>query len=189
MNKLIIGVVALVVLWSVFSPKKVDLAIDNPLDHPVFVSIDELNVEVPANDVVWVEMGRGEHTVSLEDGTKEPFDFSKKAYFLNPTKSEYLVEEHFYGDLSARLSYMNSNPDKKVEYMGMEFEGRYDVVKDLITPVTWDVGARESMPESVQADADDNYVVLKKLLDQNEFIEMMMRAAAQQKAEEEEAAE
>ena len=149
------------------------------------VSVDELTVEVPAREVVWVEMGTGERTIKLEDDSQHVFDFQKDAYFLNPSKTSYLLNEHFYGDLAAQLSYMSTHPDQKVDFLGLELEGRYEIIDELISEVTWDVGARESMPESVQGDADESYVVLKKLMDPKEFVEEMMQQF--QAAEEEEA--
>jgi len=68
--------------------------------------------------------------------------------------------------------------------MGLELEGQYTIVEDLISQVTWDVGARESMPESIQADADSDYVILKKLMDPNEFMQMV-RAEFEAMAEQE----
>lgn len=187
MKNLIYGAIAIFVLYMWLSPKKVDLVIDNPTSEAITVAVDELNVEIPPKEVVWVEMGKGEHTVTLEDGSQHPYDYSGKAYFLNPTKSEYLLENHFYGDMSAYVKYKMAYPDKKVEYMGMELEGGYDVVKDLITNVTWDVGARESMPESVESDSSSDYLVMKKLIGPSEFIGMMMESfkakAAEAKAE------
>lgn len=174
MKKYIFLAIAAFVLFVIFSPSSVDVAIDNPTDSPVTVTIDELTVEVPAKEVVWVEMGKGEHTVELEDGSTHPFDYSDAAYFLNPTQSSYLVEDHFYGDLASQLSYSASNPDRTVTFMGMELAGQYTLVDDLITPVTWDVGARENMPESVSADSDESYVVMKKLIDEGEFTNMII---------------
>ncbi len=176
MKKYIFGAVALFIIYSIMSPSTIDLAIDNPLDRAITVSVDELHVEVPAKEVVWVEMGEGEHTVTLEDGTTHPYTYDSGAFFLNPTKSEYLVTETFFGDESASKMYSMTNPGKKVEYMGMELEGNYDIVKDLISKVTWGVGAREEVPNSVEADADQNYVVVKKLMDPNEFTAQLIEA-------------
>ena len=184
MKKYIFGAIALFIIYSIMKPNTIDLAIDNPLDRPITVSVDELHVEVPAKEVVWVEMGEGEHTVTLENGSTHPYTYDKGAYFFNPTESEYLVTESFFGDESANLSYSLTNPGNKVEYMGMELEGNYDVVKDIISKVTWGVGARESMPNSVEADADENYVVVKKLMDPNEFTQQMIEAFRNMPAEE-----
>lgn len=184
MKKYIYGIGAIFLLYIFLRPGTIDLAIDNPLDRAITVSVDELHVEVPAKEVVWVEMGEGEHTVTLEDGTTHPYNYDSGAYFFNPTQSEYLVTESFFGDESANLSYSLSNPGKKVEYMGMELEGNYEVVKDLISKVTWGVGAREAMPNSIEADADENYVIVKKLMDPNEFTQQMIEAFRNMPAEE-----
>lgn len=184
MNKLIIAGVVIFGLYMFLKPTVIDLAVDNPTDSPITVTIDQLSIEVPPREVVWVEMGKGEHTVTLEDGSTHPFDYTSGAYFLNPTQSEYLVTEEFFGGGADQMSYALSNPDRTVVYMGMEIEGRYEVVKDLVSKVTWDVGAREQMPESVQADEDENYVVMKKLIGPSEFMDQI-RQAMQQAAQEE----
>lgn len=184
MKKYIYGAILLFIIYSFMKPSSIDLAIDNPSDRAITVSVDELHVEVPPKEVVWVEMGEGEHTVTLEDGTTHPYNYDSGAFFLNPTKSEYLVTESFFGDESANLSYRLSNPGKTVEFMGMELEGNYDVVKDLVSKVTWSVGAREAMPNSVEADSDQNYVIVKKLMDENEFAQEMIEAIRSMPAEE-----
>jgi len=155
MKYLLYGAIGIFVLYTILKPTSVDLVIDNPTSQSLTVSVDELTVEVPGNEVVWV----------------------------------YLVNEHFYGDMMSQLSYMQTSPDKKVDYLGIELEGRYDVINTLISQVTWDVGAREPMPESVQADEGDSYVVLKKLMDPNEFNQMLQAEieAAAAEAEEKEA--
>ncbi len=183
MKYIIYGAIGLFVLYTMLQPTMVDLVIDNPSSQPITVSVDELTVEVPANEVVWVEMGKGERTIRLENASERVFDFQDKAYFLNPTETSYLINEHVYGDLMAQLSYMQAFPDQKVEYLGMELEGRYSVVKGLINPITWDVGAREGMPETIQADEDEDYVVLKKLMDPNEFKTMLMEQLEAEAAE------
>lgn len=162
------------VLYLIFKPSKIDLAVDNPSDNPITVTIDELAVEVPPSEVVWVEMGKGNHTVTLEDGSAHDFDYQSGAYFLNPTKSSYLITEHFFGTTAAQKSYeltqtlMSAKKDS-IEYMGITLPSTYGKVDDLITKVTWDVGARETVPESVQVEESADHVILKKLMDPNEF--------------------
>lgn len=176
--RVVMFVLLVVGLYSCTS--NVDLAIDNPTDQPITVSVDSLTVQVPGNEVVWVEMGKGEHSVTLEDGTVEKFDYTKKAYLLNPTRAEYLIEPVFFGDETSLISYMASNNAKdSITYMGIPFDGTYSKFSDLITPVTWDVGARENMPETIEADAGESYVVLKKLYDPKEFMGKLMEALRQ----------
>lgn len=153
------------------SDNLVDLAIDNPTDMSIIVKIDTLTVEIPANEVVWVEMGKGEHTVTLEDDSKTVFNFTEKAYMLNPTISQYLKFEEFYGSALYENSYSHRIPSQSVEFYGMPLEGNYDVVKDLINPITWDYGPREVLPEMVET--EENYEVLIKLMDINEFANML----------------
>lgn len=161
--------IAVFLLFMFFGPSSVDLAIDNPTERALTVSVDDLHVDVPPNEVIWVEMGKGEHVITLEDGSEHPYNFEKRAYMLNPTMSEYLVTESFFGTEASRVEYELKSPKKTVEFMGIEFEGNYDVVNELISEVTWDIGAREAVPMSVEADADATYVVIKKLMSTPEF--------------------
>lgn len=162
------------IAFSLFScSSNVDLAIDNPTDTPVIVKIDTLTVEIPARQVVWVEMGKGEHQITLENDSVVKFDFQNSLYMINPTLSEYLKYEEFYGDAMSQAMYSSSIPLQNVKFLGTEFEGNFEVVKALINPVTWDCGPRESLPEMVEVEEGDNYTTLMKLCDTREFIQMV----------------
>ena len=177
MKYIIFGIIGLGALYFFFKTGNVDLAIDNPSDEALIVSVDELTVEVPAKELVWVEMGKGNHTITLPNGDTEDFNFTETAYMLNPTMSEYLVAEHFFGDMISQLGYMKNFAAKdSVEYMGFTLPGNYQVVKDLVNKVTWEIGARQAVPETIEADADENYVVIKKLNDPGEFWDMVMES-------------
>ncbi|QLG46450.1 hypothetical protein [Costertonia aggregata] len=153
----------------------VDLAIDNPTDRPIQLKVDSLEVEIPAKEVVWVEMGKGQHQITLQNDSIVNFDFNQSVYMVNPTLSEYLLTEEYYGSNAYYQTYelTAAMRKKSVTYLGIEFEGNYDVVKALINPVTWDYGPRETLPEVVQVEEGDNYTVLKKLLGPQEFIDMV----------------
>ncbi len=151
----------------------VDLAIDNPTSEPVEVMVDSLRVEVPARQVVWVEMGKGEHQITLENDSIVKFNFTQDVYMVNPTLTPYLMYEEYYGSALYQNSYISSIPSKTVNYLGMEIEGNYDIVDQLINPVTWDYGPREELPEMVQVDADENYTTLVKLTDPIELMSQM----------------
>jgi hypothetical protein len=162
------------IAFSLFScSSNVDLAIDNPTDTPVIVKIDTLTVEIPARQVVWVEMGKGEHQITLENDSVVKFDFQNSLYMINPTLSEYLKFEEFYGDAMSQAMYSSSIPLQNVKFLGTEFEGNFEVVKNLINPVTWDCGPREALPEMVEVEEGDNYTTLMKLCDTREFIQMV----------------
>jgi hypothetical protein len=153
----------------------VDLAIDNPTNEDIEVSIDSLVVEVPARDVVWVEMGKGEHKVTLANDSVVKYNFDQAMYMLNPSLTQYLMYEQFYGSEAYKSMYVSTIPNGKVTYLGMELEGNYSIVKELINPITWDYGPREALPEMVEIDSDDNYTALVKLTDPIELIDEMSR--------------
>lgn len=152
-------------------PDMVDLAIDNPRDEPIIVTIDTLVVEVPGRQVAWVEMGKGPHEIKLENDSVVNYDFTEKAYMLNPSLTSYLKSETFYGDEMYKGTHVSSIPNQKIVYLGMEIEGNFDVVKDLITPVSWDFGPREQLPEMVELEADEPYAAFVKLSDPLEIIQ------------------
>lgn len=176
MKNLLITIVLSVLAISCSS--NVDLAIDNPTKGSVIVKIDTLTVEIPANEVVWVEMGKGKHTITLENDSIVEFDFQANLYMLNPTFSEYFMYEEIYG--SEMYASASSLPNKAINYLGVEMEGNYDVVSQLINPVTWDCGPREQLPEMVEVEEGDNYASLIKLCDPNEFIAMVGAAGSHQ---------
>ena len=177
--KNLIPVLLLSVLLTSCGGNLVDVAIDNPTEEAIVVTIDSLVVEVPGHEVVWVEMGRGEHKVILENDSTVIFNFTGDAYMLNPSLTSYLKYEEVYGaDMAASIA--NILPSKTVNYLGLELEGNFDVVNELITPVTWDYGPREELPEMVEVDSDENYASLVKLMDPMEFINKMTSAAAEE---------
>ena len=171
MKKAFLTLLVAVLLFS--CSNNVDLAIDNPSKQPIHVTIDTLEVEVPARQVVWVEMGKGEHTVTLANDSVVKYNFTESVYMLNPTLSEYLMYEEFYGDQFSQSLYRSSIPNKTVEFLGIEMEGNYNVVRDLVNQVTWDYGPREALPEMIQMVADESYVGMVKLSDPIEFYEMV----------------
>ena len=170
MKKIIFLIAASFALHSCGSGS-VDLAIDNPSEQSVIVKVDTLSVEIPAKEVVWVEMGKGEHQITLEDDSKTKFNFTEDAYMLNPTKNQYLKTEEFYGSQAFQNSFAHQLPKKSIEYYGMPLDGNFDVVKDLINPISWDYGPREVLPEMIEMEGD--YEVLLKLYDVNEFSDIV----------------
>lgn len=148
----------------------VDLAIDNPTDFPVEIKVDTLLVEIPAKQVVWVEMGKGEHQITLANDSVIKYNFTERIYMVNPTMTKYLLSEEYYGSEMYQNTYSSIIPNKKITYLGAEFEGNYDVISDVITKVNWDYGPRESLPEMVQVDEDEQYTLLLKLTDPYELI-------------------
>ncbi|MFC5047643.1 hypothetical protein ACFSTE_06085 [Aquimarina hainanensis] len=158
----------------------VDLAIDNPTNLPVEVKIDTLLVEVPAKEVVWVEMGKGEHTVTLANDSIITHNFTERLYMVNPTETRYLLSEQYYGSPAFQNSYISTLPSKKITYLGTEIEGNYDVISNVITKVSWDYGPRESLPEMVQVDSDEQYTLLLKLSDPYELMEQIQSSRGEE---------
>ena len=54
----------------------VDLAIDNPTKFDIEIMVDTLRVSVPPKEVVWVEMGPGEHKLTLENDSVIKYNFT-----------------------------------------------------------------------------------------------------------------
>ena len=164
----------------------VDLAIDNPTEFSVEVSVDTLRVEVPPKQVVWVEMGKGEHQITLQNDSVIKYDFQDRLYMINPTLSEYFLNEQYYGSPAYQDSYVSILPSKKITLLGQEMEGNFDVIKDVINKVNWDYGPRETLPEMVQVDSDEQYTLLLKLTDVYEIISSMQTAYSEDEAVNEE---
>lgn len=174
MKKLFILSVLSTLLLTSCVGNTVDLAIDNPTEFSLEVVVDTLRVVVPAKEVVWVEMGKGEHQITLENDSIIKHNFTESVYMINPSLSEYLVYDQYYGPEMFADNFASTIPKKEVTFLGMPLEGNYDVMSNVINKVTWDYGPRESLPEMVETDADESYTSLVKVYDSREFIEMMM---------------
>ncbi len=162
----------------------VDLAIDNPTEEPIIVTIDTLMVEVPGREVVWVEMGKGEHQVTLANDSVVRFNFTEEMYMLNPTQTEYLMFEQFYGNQMFMGQHVSTIPKQTVNYLGIELEGNYAVVKGLIVPITWDYGPREALPQTVEIDSEDQYATFVKISDPIELVNELQQSSEAAETEE-----
>jgi hypothetical protein len=158
---------------------KVNLAIDNPTNESVLVSVDSLLVEVPSRQVVWVEMGKGEHQIKLENDSVIKFNFTEEIYMVNPTLTRYLMYEEFYGNPMYQKLYNSSISSKTLNYLGMEIEGNYEVVEDVINRVRWDYGPRETLPETVLIEEGEPYTTLIKLTDPIELLQSIPDTAGE----------
>lgn len=167
-----------IVLFSSCS-SNVDLAIDNPTKNSVEITIDTLTVMVPPKQVVWVEMGKGEHQIKLENDSIIKYNFTESLYMVNPSLSEYLMYEEYYGTEMYKQFYRSSISKKTVSFLGIEFEGNYNVIKDVINKVTWDYGPRESLPEMVQVESGESFTTLIKLYDPREFVDLMQSSSGE----------
>jgi hypothetical protein len=163
------------VLFSSCS-SKVDLAIDNPTKFDVEITVDTLRVIVPPKEVVWVEMGPGEHQLTLENDSIIKYNFTEPVYMINASLSEYLVTSEYYGSSEYQSMFEAAQPSKEVTYLGIPMEGNYSVITDVVNKVTWDYGPREALPEMVEVDAGEMFTTLVKVYDPREFIDMMQSA-------------
>ncbi|WP_306641189.1 hypothetical protein [Sanyastnella coralliicola] len=171
MNRIILFLFVAVGLASC-GPDLVAVAVDNPTNDYIEVSIDSLNVEIPPRDVAWVEMGHGVHVITVPGEEPVEFDFVQDMYMMNPSHSEYIMYEEIYGTMGAFAT--SSIPEQTVNFLGMEFDGPYKVIGELVNPIEWDYGPRETTPEVIEVDASESYASLLKLADEEEFLMMMM---------------
>ena len=103
MNRIILFLFVAVGLASC-GPDLVAVAVDNPTNDYIEVSIDSLNVEIPPRDVAWVEMGHGVHVITVPGEEPVEFDFVQDMYMMNPSHSEYIMYEEIYGTMGAFAS-------------------------------------------------------------------------------------
>ena len=99
---------------------KVDVAIDNPTENPILVSIDTLTVEIPPKEVVWVEMGKGPRKITLPNDSIVNYDFQQSVYMLNPTFSQYLKYGEVYG--TNPMAQFGIGRKDTVNFYGFEFD-------------------------------------------------------------------
>jgi len=143
----------------------VDLAIDNPTSQTVSCYVDSLYVEVPPSEVVWVEMGRGKHSITLDNDSVISMDFNNRVYMVNPSLSQYLMYEEIYGNAPIGSAI----PKQTVNYLGMELDGNYQVIQNVVNAVLWDYGPREPLPEMIEIEQGERPAVIK-LMDINDFL-------------------
>ena len=171
MKKILFLATLAITFFTSCSNYDVDVAIDNPTQEDIIVKIDTLAVEVPARQVVWVEMGKGQRTITLPDGEEMTENFSESVYMLNPTRAEYLLTEEYYGPPAMEESYPNVLPNKEISIMGMPLEGNFDKIDAVVNKVRWDYGPRESTPNMIETDG--TYEVMLKLYDMQELMESL----------------
>jgi len=152
----------------------VHLTIDNPTEFSIEVVIDTLKYAVPPKDVVRLEIPKGEHQLTLENDSIIKYNFTDEAYMINPSLSEYLLSDEYYGPEMYKDSYTSKLTNKEVSFIGMTMEGNYKVISDVINEVTWDYGPRESIPKRIKIDEDKSYTSLVKAYDSFEFKELIM---------------
>ena len=143
----------------------VDLAIDNPTDSEILVTVDSLHVAVPSSATIRVEMGKGMHKIRLLSGEETWFDFQDDFYFINPTLTSYIQVPQQYGSEYNLLLPMH----RTVRYMDFELQGDYKVVDKLINRVTWDYWPRERLPQIVEVAEDEQSTTVYKLMQPSEF--------------------
>ncbi|WP_179019244.1 hypothetical protein [Winogradskyella forsetii] len=171
-NLVLLSILTIVFLIS--CSDEVHLAIDNPSEFSIEVFIDTLKYTVPPKDVVRLEIPKGEHQLTLENDNIIKHNFIHKAYMINPSFSEYLLSDEYYGPKMYKNSYTSKLTNKEVTFIGMTMEGNYKVISDVINEVTWDYGPRESIPKRIKIDEDKSYTSLIKAYDSDEFKELIM---------------
>jgi len=156
------------------------MAIDNPTDKVVELTIDSLTIELQPKQLTWVEMGTGTHKITLPSDSTFDYTFSDNTYFLNAMCTEYLERKEYYGNPPEYI--LNGDAFEKKDttnYIGFALPGSFTVYKDIVTAVSWDVFPREDFPESVEMEAGINsYTVMKKIYDPYEFYELVSKASS-----------
>jgi len=94
----------------------INLVIDNPTNMILEMSMDSLNVDLPSMDTVNLNISKGEHRLVLANDSVIRFNFTEPTYFINPSLSNYLITEEYYG------------PEKYLENV--------DLAKDCTPPIT-----------------------------------------------------
>lgn len=92
-------ILSFVLLISLTSCKQdLVVGIDNPTSQAIQFTIDDLTYKIAANKLGYYDIKSGEHTIIFgNDSFNIELDKSK-LYFLNPTRSNYIIEEMTYGE-------------------------------------------------------------------------------------------
>ena len=151
----------------------VELAIDNPTELSIEITVDTLRVSVPSKEMVKLEICKGEHQLTLENDSIIKFNFTEPAYMINPSLSEYLVSDAYYGPEEFFESFTSTITKKEVAFLGILLIGNYDVITDVINKVSWNYGPREPLPETIDVVEDKAYTSLIKVYDSSEFMDVI----------------
>lgn len=153
----------------------VELTFDNPTKNILTLKLDTLSVTIPSKDLLKIEIEKGEHQLILENDSVIKFNFTDLEYFINPSLSEYLVSEEYFGPEQFAENFISKISRKEVSFLGMTLHGNYDIIKDAIHRVTWDFGPREILPKKVDVEEDQTYASRIKVYDVDEFMDVFLK--------------
>ncbi|MDN3492104.1 hypothetical protein [Winogradskyella bathintestinalis] len=148
----------------------INLVIDNPTNMIIEMSMDSLNVDVPSMHTVNLNISKGEHRLVLANDSVIRFNFTEPTYFINPSLSNYLITEEYYGPEEYLENRNTKIPKQEVSFSGITLNGNYKIISNVINNVNWDYGPRELLPKALEINDDIAYTSAIKVFDAKEFI-------------------
>ncbi len=178
------------------------LEIDNPTDAAIALSFDEGTegaqaFEIQPQQNMQIVLASGKHQVKIGEEDAVEIDMAAKGDFLfNPSRSNYIVEEIWYGPetASAMIEALGDKaenmmghklPKTTIEVMGFPLEGHFKKIEgDLMIKQIWEIGVTEKAPETIQTEANNSFGEgILKVHRENEYIMALFEAAMQAQAD------
>ena len=176
------------------------LEIDNPTEEAINLSFDDgaQAFMLEGGQNTQIVLTQGKHQVKINDGEAIEIDVpSRGDYLFNPTKSNYILEEIWYGPESAqammemfekqgRTNMLNHKlPKDTIEILGFPIEGHYKKIEgDLMIKQVWEIGVQEEPPATIQIESTNSFGEgIVKISRENEYIMQLLNSAMQMQAD------
>ena len=157
--------------------EKVTVALDNSREIGVEVGVDGESVYIPQHQMVWVELGVGNHELVVSDSagnqllTRE-FDVSGEGLVATNPSGYVLVKKAFSGADLAKAEDSEQLEEKELEIGGQKYTGPYTYFSEdnIFIKKTWDYYPIENFPVRMVVENMDTLMVKSKLYRESDFI-------------------
>lgn len=155
--------------WKNFINSKI--YIDNPTEKEIVVQIDNLEeIKIWANSSIEIELKSGIHSLTVDNESVWEFEKPKKSHkwFLNPTKSKYILEEAIYlVDEDVELP----NDVREIIIDDEIYPWPFILYDDYYIIWDWNYNLDTDAPKEVMTDSEA-YTIIKKIYRKKDFIDM-----------------
>lgn len=168
-----------VILSSCGNPKK-SVVVDNPTNKSISLTFSNgYSTTIGPYGSEQIDFKTDTSTVYANDTLVGLIQFGKKSdYILNPTRSNYYIEEIAYGqELEEQRKLRGISPEDSTKIQmnflmvdTLIYIGYVKEVNDLLIEKIWDFGLDESVPEQIEMSKYSNGTSKIKVFRKNHFI-------------------
>lgn len=167
---IVIFITILYIILNIINSKQI-LYIDNPSNNEILVTISTLApIAIPAKSYNEIKIKNQTYTLSVDWEYLWEFTIKKsdENFFLNPTKSHYILEEAIYTDKEIN----NEAEEIKINVNGIDFYWPFSILDSIYINSKWDYWLDEDLPNNISVPEDKDYLTFKKIYRFDDFIEM-----------------